>query len=90
MVKALALQTIHVCKEPGRRRSRDAEGKKAVVEEITPGRVFDVSDAEVKAYENAGAARRATKAEIAAAGVGGQIPLDDEGPVEVNVAAARR
>jgi hypothetical protein len=67
MVKAVALNAIHLCKSPGERSPEGKTLKFAEIEVAQPGSIIDVPKKELDDLKAKGAAREATKADIAAA-----------------------
>jgi hypothetical protein len=78
MVQALALNTIHVCREPGETKDGKVV-KKPKIDVVSAGSITDLSDEQFSEFEAAGAVRKATKVDRAMA--------DDDGHVDVDPAS---
>lgn len=85
MVKAVALSTVHVCREPGARNEQGRVVRKAAVETVPPGRIFEVDQAQLDDFEAGGHARKAGRSDLAAADDAGQIPFDPGVPVKTSL-----
>lgn len=90
MVKAIALMTVHVCKERGEKNDQGKVTKKAKIEVVAPGQIFEVEQADFEDLEKSGAARKATRADAAAADDSGKIPIDEAAPTEVSLEKPKR
>lgn len=78
MVQAFALKTIHVCKEAGEMSAdRKSVVKPAKVDVVQAGKIVELSRGDFDDFEKAGAVRRATKVDMAAADEDGRVDLDD-------------
>lgn len=89
MVKAVALNTLHVCVEPGVKNDSGKLTKPAKVEVVKPGKVFDIDEDGFAEFEALGSARRATKKDLAAADPDGQLPVEENGPSEIELKAKK-
>lgn len=67
MVKAFALNAVHVASEPGKVSDDGKVVKVAKIVEHKPGAVFDLDEDSFEELEAEGAVRKATRAEIAEA-----------------------
>ena len=63
MVKAVALSTVHVCKQPGEKNAEGRVTKKAVVDVVRPGQIFEADEKSFKELEASGSVRTATRAD---------------------------
>jgi hypothetical protein len=78
MVQALALNTIHVCREPGETKDGKVT-KRPVITVVEAGKMVDLSQEQFDEFEAHGAVRKATKVD--------RVMADDEGHVDVDPAA---
>lgn len=65
-MKAFAINTVHICREPGERSPEGRITKLAAIEVMTPGSVFELDKEQFAEIEKTGAIRAAKKADIAA------------------------
>lgn len=65
-MKAFAINTVHICREPGELSPEGKITKQAVIEAMTPGSVFELDKEQFAEIEKTGAIRVAKKADIAA------------------------
>ena len=75
MVKAVALNTVHLCKTPGERSPEGKTFKRAEIEVKAPGAIFDVDKKQLDDLVGRGAARPATKVDLARADESSQMDL---------------
>jgi hypothetical protein len=75
MVQALALNTIHVCREPGERKDGKVT-KKPVIDIVEAGKIVDLSQEQFDEFEAGGAVRKATKVDQAVAADAGHVDVD--------------
>ncbi|RWE83169.1 MAG: hypothetical protein EOS63_05635 [Mesorhizobium sp.] len=75
MVKAVALNTVHLCKTPGERSPEGKTVKRAEIEAKAPGAVFDVDKKQLDDLVARGAARPATKVDMARVEESSQMDL---------------
>jgi hypothetical protein len=66
MVQAFALNTIHVCREAGETKDGKVT-KKPKIDVVAAGEITDLPQDQFDTFEAAGAVRKPTKAELAAA-----------------------
>lgn len=65
-MKAYAINTVHICREPGEKSPEGKTIKRAVIEVVPAGSVFDADKEVIDDLRKRGAVRNATKADIAA------------------------
>ncbi|MBX5112693.1 hypothetical protein [Rhizobium lentis] len=85
MVKAVALNTLHVCVEAGVKNENGKVVKPAKINVVGPGKIFDIDEEGFAEFEAAGVARRATKKDVAAADPDGQTPVEPSAPGETDI-----
>jgi hypothetical protein len=66
MVQAFALNTIHVCREPGETKDGKVT-KKPKIDVVLAGKIVDLTQDQYDEFEMAGAVRKASRAEVLAA-----------------------
>ncbi|PBC09190.1 hypothetical protein [Mesorhizobium sp. WSM3859] len=75
MVKAIALNTVHLCKTPGEKSPEGNTVKRAEIEVKAPGAIFDVDKKQLDDLAAKGAARPATKVDLVRADEAAQMDL---------------
>ncbi|MER9625043.1 MULTISPECIES: hypothetical protein [unclassified Mesorhizobium] len=75
MVKAVALSTVHLCKTPGEKSPDGKTIRRAEIEAKAPGSIFDVDKKQLDDFIAKGAARPATKVDLARADEANQTDL---------------
>ncbi|AZO38762.1 MAG: hypothetical protein E5V95_13685 [Mesorhizobium sp.] len=75
MVKAVALNTVHLCKTPGERSPEGKTIKRAEIEAKAPGTIFDVDKKQLDDLVARGVARPATKVDLVRADESSQMDL---------------
>ncbi|TPK15174.1 hypothetical protein FJ872_19440 [Mesorhizobium sp. B2-5-9] len=75
MVKAVALSTVHLCRSPGEKSPEGKVIKRAEIEVKAPGAIFDVDKKQLDDLVAKGAARSATKVDLARADEAVQMDL---------------
>jgi len=82
MVKVVALNTVHICKEAGKRNDQGRVVKAAKINVIKPGQIFEATQKEFNELKASNSVREATKLDIAAARAEDTIVSEEEIPQE--------